>query len=209
MGDPIRLFPDQTQDGGLPASEHCELNRTLVSGNVPSVVDATGAQLYELADASYSNTLTWTHGVGGTLVRIELSDIKVYSVDATRNIDYARWSQTEPCEDHITIEATLSLKTEDGRLDESVPISLVGYDDYEAHGSVTIAADQLKGTYESLASGSQCFQQLKVRMLIARDGTSGTLGEEIEAGSCDDPVVRPSEEYAAAKWGKRAYNYGD
>jgi hypothetical protein len=209
MGEPIRLFPDKQKDGGIPESEACELAKTLVSGGVETTVGATGAELYDLAASRYEASLTWLRG-GSTQLHVELSDINVYSVDATRNPEYDRWVQTPKCADHALIEAALSLRTDDGKLDEHVGrIALVAYDDYEAYGSVVIASDALAGAYASSARGAQCFESLKVRLLIARDGAHGTLGEVIQNGACDDPVERPIDEFASARWGKRANNYGD
>lgn len=209
MGEPIRLFPEKDKDSGAPVSEACELDRTLVSGNVPTVVGATGGELRELALAEYSAPLTWLRG-GSTTLHVTLSDIKVYSVDATRNPDYDRWTETPECQDHATIEAALKLRTDDGRLDEQVAvIKMAAYDDYEAHGSVSIERDALVGAYKNGASAAHCFLRLNVRLLIARDGAHGTLGEDIEAGACDDVTERPVEEMASARWGKRANNYGD
>jgi hypothetical protein len=210
MGDPIRLFPAQAADAGIPAGEACVLARTLVSGNAPTVIDATGAALYELASPEYSTLLSWQYGGGNTMVHVTLSDIKVYSVAATRNPDSARWSQSAVCVDHVTIEGALALRTEDGRLDEHVGlIQLVAYDDFEAHGSVSIERDALVGAYQSSAAGGECFVRLKVRLLVARDGVHGTLGEDIELGACDDPLERPITEFASARWGQRFNNYGD
>ncbi|MET0287235.1 MAG: hypothetical protein ABW352_22310 [Polyangiales bacterium] len=209
MGEPIRLFPEKHKDGGIPESEACDLAKTLVSGRVETTVGVTGAELYDLAATHYSAPLTWLRG-GNTQLHLELSDINVYSVDATRNIEYDRWVETPKCADHALIEAALGLRTDDGKLDEHLGrISFVAYDDYEAHGSVEIARDALVGAYQSSARGAQCFESLKVRLLIARDGLHGTLGEVVQNGACDDPVERPIEELASARWGKRANNYGD
>jgi hypothetical protein len=208
IGEPIRLFPDNTKDGDVPASEACELDRTQVTGNVETTVGATGAELHELAIKEYSTPLTWSGG-GTTQLHVTLSEIKVYSVVATRNPDYDRWSETPACQDHATIEAALALRTDDGRLDEHVAkIGLTAYDDFEAHGSVTIERDALVGAYVNGADGD-CFLRLNVRLLIARDGAHGTLGEDVELGSCDDAAERPVSEYASARWGRRANNYGD
>ncbi|HEX5657614.1 MAG TPA: hypothetical protein VFX59_10490 [Polyangiales bacterium] len=209
MGEPIRLFPEKAADaGGIPSSEACELDRTLVTGNQETTVAATGGELYDLAAREYTASLSWLRG-GSTTLHVTLSEIQVYSVDATRNPEYDRWSQTPVCEDHATIEAALALRTDDGRLDEHVAkISFLAYDDYETHGSVSIERDALVGAYKNGAE-SNCFLRLNVRLLLARDGLHGTLGEDIEAGACDDVAERPVEELASARWGKRANNYGD
>jgi hypothetical protein len=208
IGEPIRLFADKTKDGGIPASEACRLDRTLVTGDLETTVGATGAELYDLAASRYSTQLTWSLG-GSTRVQVALSDIKVYSVEATRNFAYDRWSEAPPCQDHATIEATLALRTDDGRLDEQgTKISLIAYDDFEAHGSISIERDALVGAYRN-GAGGDCFLRLNVRLLIARDGAHGTLGEDVESGSCDDVAERHVQEYASARWGKRSNNYGD
>jgi hypothetical protein len=201
---------DTSKDASVPAGEACQLDRSLVSGNDTSTVGATGVELQELAGMSYSAALSWLVSGRHTQLHATLSDIKIYSVAATQNPAHELWSQTPVCRDHVTIEAALDLTSDDGRLAEHVDaISLTAYDGFEAHGSFSIDAASIEGTYTNGAGASACFVRLDVRLLIARDGSSGTLSDAIENGSCDGDPTRPTNEFASAHWGMRWANYGD
>lgn len=211
MGDPIRLFPEPKPDAGVVAEKDaCVVVRTNVSGNIETLAGgATAAELMDLATSDYSAALAWANG-STTRLHAKLSNITVYSVSSTPNTRYERWSQTEPCLDHATIEAALDLSTEDGKLSEHIDlVRLEAFDDFEAHGSFTIEKAALKGSYTSTARAGQCFETLNVRLMIALDGTHGTFGDDLKPGVCDDTAVRPVTEFASAHWGTRWTNYGD
>jgi hypothetical protein len=211
MGDPIRLFPEPKPDAGVVAEQDpCVVVRTNVSGNMETLAGgATAAELMELAAVDYSAKLAWANGAS-TRIHAKLSNIAVYSVSSTPNTRYEHWPQTEACLDHATIEAALDLSTEDGKLSEHLElVRLKALDDYEAHGTITIEKAAINGSYTGTARAGQCLQTLNVRLMIARDGTHGTLGDDVKQGVCDDTAARPVTELASAHWGTRWTNYGD
>jgi hypothetical protein len=114
---------------------------------------------------------------------------------------------TQQCSDYIRIQAALEIESADGRLAEALPrVDLLAYSPYEVRGVLEIEADALSGDYTPASGSQRCFVALRLRILLERTGTSGSITELLGPGVCSQQGG-PLTSFAGGGWGTRWQNY--
>jgi hypothetical protein len=202
FGDPVELFPSE-QDAGLADESPCIEQATQMSGNGETVIDVPARALAALVELGADKELDWPGNIR-THIKVGLSDAKVYSVTSRINQRVRQRLEQDQCTDYVRIDARVTLKTDDGKLDETVDkISFFAFDGTEAKAVFAIDADALHGSYKPLALATRCFERTTFRLLAALDGSHGAMIDELHGGSCDDPDDGALINLASGHWGDR------
>ncbi|MDB4971864.1 MAG: hypothetical protein JWN48_205 [Myxococcaceae bacterium] len=204
FGDPIELFPDKKKaDGGAVDSESpCMEESTPVAGQELTIIDVPASNLAALVEGTRTNIVSWP-GVTTTVIHVTVSDPQVFSVRSRINPGFANPHQQSQCGDHVRIDAKLSFKTEDGKLDEAFDrVSYVATDGSQASAVVELLASQLHGTYkpEVLLIGQRCYLGTSFHLLSGPDGTNGAMIDDIRS-SCDELDGGVQTKLAGGHWG--------
>lgn len=151
--------------------------------------------------------LTWLDGSHATRLVIGINGAQAYFV-RSRAV-HASTAVGFLCTNHMALDVTLSLQTRDGRLDEDVKKArFVAYSADEAHGTVRIEADALRGDYEPVRlRPDRCLLAVEARILIGNDGSHGTLADVIGWSSCDGSTDAEPALSATGRWGTRWLHY--
>jgi hypothetical protein len=114
---------------------------------------------------------------------------------------------TQQCSDYVRIHAAVEVHSADGRLAEVLPrAELLAYSPYEVRAVLQLEAAALGGQYEPVSGSQRCFVALRLRALLERSGTSGSVSELLGPGACglSNASLTP---FAGASWGDRWQNY--
>lgn len=232
VGDPIRLFPGHDAAGLAGSADDCIETVEAVTGDTATILGGPASAFSALVSGTQTSTLAWVSG-SETRVAVKLASARVLSVRSQANPAAGAPYSQRRCEDHVRIVGSLSLVSLDGRLDQTLEdFRLTAYGSDEARGSITLAADALTGSYHPLQGARRCHVRSTIRVLIASDGTHGSITDELTSQPCGDdgaPIPRlndaadagrlPSEAaddgasrdgvapFAGGHWGARWQNY--
>jgi hypothetical protein len=118
----------------------CEGNSIDVGDSDGHAIGVNPRQVVDTLRGPLRARLTWTKLQTTTQVTIELD----YAGNAARV-----HTDAVECSDRLELDVTLAIKTDDGRLDEHVPATLVATAPDSATLDVTIALADLNGTYDA------------------------------------------------------------
>lgn len=206
IGDPIDLFgSNKVLDGGAGVGTPCIDESTRVSGSTQTIVSVSADQLALLVQGQHGSDLVWPDG-NETFLTATFSNVAVFSVHSHRNPRYGAPISSDQCIDHARIEAQMQLQTSDGRLHETLPlVSFRAFDNEQAETAFSIAASALKGSYSPPGLGKHCYLGSDYRMLVALDGTHGSMVDRQLTAGCDnaDAGVVATLTIAGGHWGTR------
>jgi len=181
---------------GEPAGDTCERTPSPIELGEVSSLGFSAADLIALGEGSHTETLVWleneiasSSGVGSTEVevRLELGDSARF-VDRSPKPSENNGQEGGPdiayessCNDRLELDATLTLKTADGALDESVPVVVWAETERLVHVNFSLDADEVTGSLEVTVEPPPGFEaegppQLGFDIQIADVGFVGSIG---------------------------------
>lgn len=207
--------PDR-DNTGEPASENCEDTSTPIELGAVSPLGFSAANVIALAEGTHAQTLAWLEdemvtSSGGDPTEVELHlEIGPNARFVDREPKQHDGGETledelgEPaCNDRLELDATLTLKTADGLLDETAEVVVWAETPNLAHADFGIDADEVRGSLQVSVEGPEGFEpdgppKLGFRVLIADVGFAGSIG--VTASYSGDGGVAFGGGGPIAKW---------
>ncbi len=147
---------------------------------------ATGANAeaaLALVAAPRRAPLTWTGGQP-TEVVFELKEPKTFAVSSRNNPDFPLDIAVD-CSDHILVTGKASLRTEDGRINETwSSAELRTNTTGEATLVQSIKVDNLRGNYRGMVLASQCFVGFQINLSLTANSFSGSTLDSVANAPC-------------------------
>jgi hypothetical protein len=190
-GNPERDIGGET-DGG-----ECEDTRTPIEVDAVSPLGFSAADVIALAQGTHTETLAWLDNEASQSsgsepteleVRIEFEEGARYvdsepkpSGDGTLDEGGPDIGYESTCNDRLELDATLTLKTADGALDETVPVVVWAETARLAHADVSLDADNLTGSLQVSVEGPRGYEldgppKLGIGVRVADVGFAGSVG---------------------------------
>jgi hypothetical protein len=212
-GEPIELFPGS--DGASPTRDAAvhdpddlciEAVEPLVDG--VAITGARADALVALAEGEHTSTMFW--GLDAkTRIKFTLADVSLTAIRSQVNPQRRVSYTPHQCKNHVRVEGNVTIATADGKLAESVErVRFMAYDGDELRAEFDIAGDDFSGTYEPSLRREHCFVRSVIRILIASDGSHGSLTDDLSASVCSgDAGLAGTDRFAGGHWGSRWQNY--
>ena len=183
-------------NGSEAGGDDCERTPSPIELDEVSSLGFSAADLIALAEGPHTETLAWleneiasSSGEGSTEVevRLEFSESARF-VDRSPKPSEENGQEGGPdigyessCSDRLELDATLTLKTADGALDETVPVVVWAETDRLVHANFSLDADELTGSLEVTVEPPPGFEadgppQLGFDINIAEVGFMGSIG---------------------------------
>jgi len=206
--DPSELFAVQAGDGGVESDAPCLETARPVTGNDQTVIGATAYELLALVQGDHGGSFLWVTG-DKTRITVSVDNPQVFSVVSRTNPAGDTPYGERHCANYARIDATVRLRTVDGRLDETFDkVSMTAFSGDEVRGALTVPSAELHGTYTPSLRREHCHASSSLRFLIAVDGTHGSLTDALGSGACHaDAAVFGTSQFAGGRWGARWQNY--
>jgi len=196
--------------GSASGTAGCLEESTPLTGDQPTKLGVTTAELLALAAGEHSSPLRWNHAASSRLLLTVGPRAAAYvhsRFDPQGELAPNLRTPTQQCSDYVRITASVDVQSADGRLAELIErVDLIAYSPYELRATLQIDADALAGGYEPLAGSQHCFVALRIKVLIERTGSSGSITELFGATTCERPAGALTP-FASGGWGGRWQNY--
>lgn len=196
-------------NGGEAGGDHCDSTPEPIELDAMSPLGFSAADVVALAGGTHTETLAWlenevasSSGSEPTEVEVRLEfDGEARFVDREPKMndgeDLAEGgpdiAYESTCHDRLELEATLTLRTADGALDETLPVIVWAETERLAHADFSLDADALAGSLEVSVEAPPGFEpdgppKLGFDVRIADVGFAGSIGVQATFQS-DDAVV--------------------
>lgn len=207
--------PDR-DDGSETGAGNCVNTPTPIELETVSALGFSAAHVIALAEGTHTETLAWLENEMVTSSGGDPSEVEVH-LELGPN---ARFVDREPkqddggdtlegdlgepaCNDRLELDATLTLKTADGLLDESVETVVWAETANLAHADFQIDADELAGSLSLSVEGPAGFEpdgppQLRFDVRMAEVGFAGSIA--VSASYSGDGGVAFGGGGPIAKW---------
>lgn len=206
-------------NGGETGGGDCESTPTPVELDETSSLGFSAADVIALAGGTHTETLAWlenesVESSGGdpteVEVRIEFSESARFVDREPKQGGDDSLGEGGPdiayesnCHDRLELEATLTLRTADGALDETVPVTVWAETERLAHATFSLDADELAGSLEVSVEALPGFEpdgppKLGFDVRIADVGFAGSVG--VQATFQSDDGVAAGSVGSIARW---------
>lgn len=186
----------ERDNGGEVGGSNCDATRTPIEFDQESSLGFSAADVVALAAGSHSETLAWLQSElvdssGGEPTEVEVhiefgDEARFVDLEPKSGGDDGLLGEGGPgighdCHDRLELEATLSVKTADGALDESVPVVVWAETARLAQATFSLDADELAGSLEVAVKGPPGLEpdgppKLGFHVRIADVGFAGNIG---------------------------------
>lgn len=207
-------------NGGETDGGNCESTPTPVELDETSSLGFSAADVIALAAGTHTETLAWlenesVNSSGGDPTEVEVliefgEDARFVDREPKMNDGGGGLEEGEPdiayesmCHDRLELDATLTLRTADGALDETVPVVVWAETERLAHAHFSLDADELAGSLEVSVDALPGFEQdgptkLGFDVRIADVGFAGSIG--VQATFKSDDGVAAGALGSIARW---------
>lgn len=203
------LSPAPTPGGPDPAvpDEPCRVVRHPVALDAETELGSV-PRLLSYLEGHHSDVLIWNANNNKTAIAIDAWNPRAYRVESTPVESYVARTLDRTCVNRLEIVVQVALNTGDGRLvEETAELTLRGYGDIEAFGTMDIAWDGFGGSYADRVIRGYCLQRVQVKLLLGESGFSGSLNDQLSAGACDVTSGAVSSRQLSGHWGVRWQSY--
>jgi hypothetical protein len=171
---------------GCDRNEHepaCLDTRAPVAASDPLPIGFTGQDVMGFVAGSHRATLTWPTGEAMGLQHV-LESPRLFFVESRPNPEY-RLEGGRSCSNHLLLEGPVQISTDDGHLDETLPLATIrSTDGRQATGILSVDAGKLKGPFGPEVPQGRCFRRLQFNTRFAPGAFSGTVMKEIASAPC-------------------------
>lgn len=182
-------------NGGEAGGDDCARAPSPIELDEVSSLGFSAADLVALAGGTHTETLAWlenelahSSGEGSTEVEVRLEFAEsARFVDRSPKPSEDNGQEGDPdigyeysCNDRLELDATLTLKTADGALDESVPVVVWAESERVVHTNFSLDTDEIAGSLEVTVEPPPGFEadgppQLQFDVKIADVGFVGSI----------------------------------